>query len=645
MPEKKQVIVVLLVALLGIIFFSSTTEKESAVTGYVANVPCNQDNEDRDCTHLTDENSRPYVCRQRVPWKQGTQGGFWAERDFAAREQAICREKVPLHGPCQRDAHCVSGICVEQRCAAERPRAAPADENTCERNEREDDTVCRGQVDTKGRPFVCRKRVLYVPNVEGNARYEWQRRNFAAREKPMCRQKIPAKGPCTRKEQCISGACSREGRCAGVAVQLNQLEITTSTIRKLRTSQETIRPGVYKETTKYEIRRRSGPPVQVEVQETRSGCFDIQTKRNAAFTILFIGDGYSSTRDLERDAKKLAGIGTSGGLFGTPPFDQNIDKFNLKAMIANTGTHEIGRSHSETGYALAKAVALASSRKKADRCSGTIDYVITLAKKDFRSVCFPWLACLVSVGSEVNTDDQKLFVHEFGHGFAGLVDEYVDSSVTEAFDDYSGIVNFIFHENIRDVMGLFTFLGVTTAPNCVRTQAEADTWLTTFPRNQISISRGCGFSSRYYRPTRNSIMRDHTQSSFGTVSEKRIVDVINGQKVLRRNSLLYDVPGMLDTFTTIADITYALEDAYGWGEDALDTLEETWDDIADVAEDAGTFAEELGEDIAGGAEDVGEAIVEGAEDAGEAIGEGAEEVGGAIAKGAEDAWDEASSWW
>lgn len=640
--EKRQVILFVLISLLGIVFFSSSAEKDVALTGYATDVLCNENNNDRECAHLTDGNNRPFVCRQRVPWKAGTKGGFWSERNFARNEAPACREKVPREGPCQRGAHCASGTCVEQRCAATRPAtpAPSAGERACRTDDRDGDNACHGLVDDRGKPFVCRKRVLYVPGVEGNARYEWQRRNFAARDALACRQKIPASGPCTRSAHCASGIC-QTGRCAGAAVTRNELELVPSNIRKLTTRQETIRPGVFKETTRYEIRRRSGPPVPVEVQETRSGCFDVQTKRNAAFTILFIGDGYTSTADLERDAKKLAGIGTSGGLFGTRPFDQHLNKFNIKAMIASTGTREIGRSHSETGHALAKVVALASSRKKADRCPGKIDYVVTVAKEDFRSICFPWLSCLVSVGGSVDADDQKLFVHEFGHGFAGLVDEYVDSSATEAFDDYGDIVNFVFRENIRDVMDLFEFLGVITPPNCVRTQAEANAWSSAFPRNQVSISRGCGFSSRYYRSTKNSIMRDHTQSSFGPVSEKRIIDVINGQKVLRRNSLLYDVPEMLDEFTTIADITYALEDAYEWGEDAVDSLEEAWDDVTDAAEDAGTFAEELGEDIVEGAEDVGEAIGETAEDVDEGVAKGAEAVG----EVAEDAWDEVSDWW
>ena len=630
MHKKKQVMIVLLIGLLALVFFSAG-EKDEAVTGYATNVPCDQNNEDRDCAHLT-ENGRPYVCRPRVPWKPGTRGGFWGERNFA-REPPTCHEKVPVEAPCQRDAHCITGICNDERCTRTRP-APPANERNeraCGNDNSAGDDTCRRQVDNQGRPYVCRLRVPWKPGTQSGF---WGERNFAVREAPACRQKIPANGPCTRNEHCVSRTCNQEGRCARPTAQPNQLELTPSNIRKLRTTQETIRPGVFKETTRYEIRQRDGPPVPIEVQETRSGCFDVQKKQNAAFTILFIGDGYASPSDLERDVKKLAGIGTSGGLFSTKPFDQHINKFNLKAMIAGTGTREIGRSHSETGLALAKVVALSSSRKKANRCSGRVDYVVTLAKQDFRSICFPWLSCLVSVGREVNADDQKLFVHEFGHGFAGLVDEYVDSSVTEAFKDYSGIVNIIFQENIRDVMGLFEFLGVITPPNCVRTQAEANRWSLTFPHNQLSVSRGCGFSSRYYRSTRNSIMRDHTRSSFGPVSEKRILDTINGQRILKPNSVLYDVPGMLDTFTTIADITYALEDTYGWGEDAIDTLEEVWNDVADAVEATGSFAEELGEDI-----------MEGAEDAVEAVGETAEDVGEDIAEGAEEVWDEVESWW
>jgi hypothetical protein len=96
---------------------------------------------------------------------------------------------------------------------------------------------------------------------------------------------------------------------------------------------------------------------------------------------------------------------------------------------------------------------------------------------------------------KVNTADKPfVLVHEFGHSFGDLADEYVD-------ENYYSTSNF----------------DVTKYPNCDTTPCTVWTDM-----ENASCYEGCSLN-RYYRPTETSIMRSLSSATFGPVNERELL--------------------------------------------------------------------------------------------------------------------------
>lgn len=157
--------------------------------------------------------------------------------------------------------------------------------------------------------------------------------------------------------------------------------------------------------------------------------------------LAFIAEGYTASEmsKFREDVKKMAGI-----LFAEPPFDQYRDKFNIYAVEAvsqDSGTDIPGEK-------IYVNTAVNSSFY-------TFDTDRYLTTQDIKSVndyaaAVPHDNIIVLINSSKyggggvynyysgTTVDHaysaKVFIHEFGHGFAGLGDEYYSSDV--AYDEF-----------------------------------------------------------------------------------------------------------------------------------------------------------------------------------------------------------------
>lgn len=150
--------------------------------------------------------------------------------------------------------------------------------------------------------------------------------------------------------------------------------------------------------------------------------------------LLILGDGYTAAErgKFEKDAKKLADI-----LFSYSPFKERKSDFNVWGLCPPS--EESGISRPSTG------------RHHRSRVGATYDafgserYILTFENRDFRDVAsfapYEFVEILVNQNtyggggiynlySTVAADSlwaPYLFVHEFGHHFAGLADEYFTS--------------------------------------------------------------------------------------------------------------------------------------------------------------------------------------------------------------------------
>ena len=152
--------------------------------------------------------------------------------------------------------------------------------------------------------------------------------------------------------------------------------------------------------------------------------------------LLILGDGYTQaeTGKFEADARRL-----SDALFRTAPFRERANDFNVWALTAPTQESGVSRPSTNTHHA-----SVLSTRYD---IFGSERYVLTLDNRAFRDLVqhapYEFVEILVnnetyggggifgqfSTAAAGSDWANYLFVHEFGHHFAALADEYYTSPV------------------------------------------------------------------------------------------------------------------------------------------------------------------------------------------------------------------------
>lgn len=152
--------------------------------------------------------------------------------------------------------------------------------------------------------------------------------------------------------------------------------------------------------------------------------------------LLILGDGYTSKdqRKFESTARKL-----SQDFFTTYPFNKRRKDFNVWALAPNA--NQSGVSRPSSGHYVDSPLGTTYDAFRSER------YLLTFDNKAWRRVAssVPYDAVIIITNSETYGGGgiyglystaaahgdwaHYLFVHEFGHHFAGLADEYFTSSV------------------------------------------------------------------------------------------------------------------------------------------------------------------------------------------------------------------------
>lgn len=157
---------------------------------------------------------------------------------------------------------------------------------------------------------------------------------------------------------------------------------------------------------------------------------------NNKVDILILGDGYrrKDIKQFKKDAKHLIGV-----MFNTEPFKSRKSDFNVWAI--DVFSDEAGISNPRQNIWKKSALDLRFNVFDSDR------YVLTFANKNLREIAAqaPYDAIMIifndpkyggggiynlySTVSSLSSQADYVFVHEFGHSFASLADEYYTSNV------------------------------------------------------------------------------------------------------------------------------------------------------------------------------------------------------------------------
>ncbi|MDR2776256.1 MAG: IgA Peptidase M64 [Tannerella sp.] len=246
-------------------------------------------------------------------------------------------------------------------------------------------------------------------------------------------------------------------------------------------------------------RLKDNPTANIQVHGEPSGKVDLA----------FVAEGYiASEKDkFFADAKRF-----TDSLFAIPPYDRRREDFNVRAVFLESG--ESGTDFS--GRGIFKNTALNSGFYT----FGTDRYLTTPDMKAIRDAVWniPCDAVFVLVNSEtyggggmynfyaIGTADNErtiqVFVHEFGHSFAGLADEYFSSETS--YNDFYNIRFEPWEPNITTLVDFDKkWKDMLPAGTPVPTPAEAPY------SGKAGVFEGGGYLAKgIYRPMDHCMMRD-----------------------------------------------------------------------------------------------------------------------------------------
>lgn len=222
----------------------------------------------------------------------------------------------------------------------------------------------------------------------------------------------------------------------------------------------------------------------------KSGCFNVIDNGNSdkKMDVVFVGDGYFNNDELEEDVLKIVdyqGDNGMNGLMSVEPFKSNKEKFNIWMIKAEDKITSNQYGDLDRGTSLEIAAQCTSA-----------DYQIIMSKKTFRSYAYFSGDAYLSLGSRSESNWGRLLLHEFGHSFGKLADEYVEPSKGNR----------------------------AKFPNCAPDTSTAQEWWSGI--SNIGFYEGCSYIDGNVRSTLNSIMRAHwiLKDDYGEVNEKALLE-------------------------------------------------------------------------------------------------------------------------
>lgn len=246
-----------------------------------------------------------------------------------------------------------------------------------------------------------------------------------------------------------------------------------------------------------------------------------------AVDILFIPEGYTLTEKEKflNDVDRFRNY-----LFSVEPYDVHRNKFNIHAALSfseESGTDDPGESNwvdtrMETSfYTFGSARYLTTSEywKISDLIMNIpFDQIVILVNTD--KYGGGGIYNHYSIFSSDHDLSEIVFIHEFGHGFAGLGDEYYDSEV--AYESFYDLDSEPLPPNLTTLIDFRS-----KWKDMVEENTPVPTPPTSEYKDKVGAFEGGGYVSKgVYRPQLDCRMKSNSAHGFCKVCQETIIDII-----------------------------------------------------------------------------------------------------------------------
>ena len=253
----------------------------------------------------------------------------------------------------------------------------------------------------------------------------------------------------------------------------------------------------------------------------------IEGKPKSKVDVVFLPEGYTYAQmdkfiyDVERMCKAM---------FKKVPFDKLKDKFNIYAVqvpSAEMGTDMPGdgvyknTAFNSTFYTFDTPRYLTSSDMKSIHDAVAVvpyDHIYVLVNTDrYGGGGFYNFLSLTSVDHE---SSERVFTHEFGHGFAGLADEYYSSAVA-----YDGFYNLEIEPWEPNITTLVNF--ESKWADMIKKDTPIPTPRKNVNHKKVGVFEGGGYVAKgIYSPMMNCRMKSNEAKGFCPVCQQAIIETV-----------------------------------------------------------------------------------------------------------------------
>lgn len=267
------------------------------------------------------------------------------------------------------------------------------------------------------------------------------------------------------------------------------------------------------------------------IQEQTNVCpkFEVVNNGDPAnkLDIVIIPEGYTKDemQKFKDDCKRFAGY-----LFEYSPFKENANKINIwgiEAPSEESGTDIPGkdiwvktilnsRFYTFDSERYLMTTDYHAIRNFAANAPNDQIYVLVNTNKYGGGAIYNYY----NVAAADNQLSKQVFVHEFGHGLAGLADEYGDDPTYQ--DYYSSDIE-PWEPNITTLVNFESKWKNLINPNIPVPTPDDEKY-----QNELGAFEGAGYVPKgVYRPTYNSIMRAFSSNEFNLVCKEVLEKIIN----------------------------------------------------------------------------------------------------------------------